>query len=100
MSKMTRMLAVVLALGLVFAACGDDNGGSGFSSEIRNEFMGGCAPEAGNEFCECTLDELEQVYTEEEFIKVGLQAFTSGTDDVPEEMMAAVLACVDKIPTG
>ena len=100
MSKMVRVLAVVLALGLVFAACGDDDGGSGFSDEIRTEFMNGCAPEGGEAFCECTLDELEKVYTEEEFIRVGLEAFTQGNDDPPEEMMTAVLACIDKIPTG
>ena len=95
MSKMLRVLAVVLALGLVFAACG--GGDDGFSDEIRTEFMGGCAPEAGDAFCECTLDELEKTYTEEEFISVGLTAFTSGSDDVPEEMMTAVLSCIDKI---
>ena len=39
----------------------------------------------------------EKTYSEEEFISVGLTAFTSGSDDVPEEMMTAVLSCIDKI---
>ncbi|MCB2223826.1 MAG: hypothetical protein KQH83_06580 [Actinobacteria bacterium] len=96
---MIRVLAAVLVLGLALAACGGGDS-DGFSDEIRDQFMSGCVPGVGEEFCDCALDELEKVYTEDEFMQVGLEAFTSDSDDVPDEVMAAVLACVDKIPSG
>jgi len=97
MSKILRVLALVLALGLITAACG---GSDGYSDEIRSEFMDGCAADGGVEFCECTLDELEKSLSEDEFIQIGLTAFTSGDEEPPEEIMAAVLACIDKIDIG
>ena len=63
MSKMLRLGALVLALTLVLAACGN-----GFSDEIRDEFMASCVPAEGVEFCECTLDGLEKASTTEEFL--------------------------------
>jgi hypothetical protein len=99
MSRIARVVALVLALGLVTVACGDgDNGG--FSDEIRAEFMDGCAADGGVAFCECTLNELEKTLSEAEFIQIGLSAFTDGSEEPPEEIMAAVLACIDEIDIG
>ena len=96
MSKLLRVLALVLVLGLATAACG--GGGGGFSKEVRTEFMSGCEPEAGKAFCECVLGELEKTMTQAEFERMGVDAFAS--DDVPEEVTVAVFGCLDKIEIG
>ena len=91
MSKMLRLGALVLALSLVLTACG-----GGFSDEARNEFMAGCEPGAGTEFCECTLDELEKTISEEDLPQIVENAFTSDFEELPEEFVTAIRICVEK----
>ncbi|MCJ7725707.1 MAG: hypothetical protein MUP76_04890 [Acidimicrobiia bacterium] len=91
MSKMTKLMGTILVLGLLLTACG---GSDGYTDEIRAEFMAGCEPSAGAEFCGCALDEIEKNFSEDEFIQIGLDSFTSGTEEPPEELMAAMAPCL------
>lgn len=91
---MTKLLGTILVLGMLLVACG---GSDGYSDELRAEFMGGCEPSAGAEFCGCALDEIEKNFSEEEFIQIGLESFTSGTEEPPAEMMAAIIPCLELI---
>ena len=84
MSKKLRLGALVLALSLVLTACG-----GGFSDEARNEFMAGCEPGAGTEFCECTI-------SEEDLPQIVENAFTSDFEELPEEFVTAIRICVEK----
>ena len=83
MSKMLRLGALVLALSLVLTACG-----GGFSDEARNEFMAGCEPGAGTEFCECTLDELEKTISEEDWGKAHALDGKPYPKDIAEIMIS------------
>ncbi len=88
MSKMLRLPALVLALSLVLAACG-----GGFSDEIREEFMANCVPAEGIEFCECTLDGLEKAFSTDEFLRLGENAFTDGSEPPPPEFFVIIQTC-------
>lgn len=78
---------------------GSDEVGEGFSEAVRNEFLAGCVPEAGLPFCECTIDALAETLSEAELIDMGMTALDDA-DDVPPEVMAAVLDCVDLVEVG
>lgn len=92
--KIRKLLAIVFAFALIAVACGDDDGGGGgFSSEIREAYLEGCqaeAPSAG--FCECTIDEIEKRFSEEDFIKFAIEA----TEEPPEEFIEIAFACLDE----
>lgn len=101
MSVKLRPLVMLLALALVAGACGDDDGGGdGFSSETRDAYMSGCVEDGNEEFCECTLDELEKVFSESEFEEFALDAAAAGIEEPPEEFMTAITNCIDKIDLG
>ena len=100
MSIKLRALVMLLALALVAGACGDDDGGSGFSSETRDAYMSGCVEDGNEAFCDCTLDELEKVFTEEEFEDFALNAAASGLEEPPEEFMEAITNCIGELDLG
>lgn len=102
MSIKLRTFAVLLAVALVAGACGDDDDGSdsGFSSATRDAYMTGCVEEGNEAFCECTLDELEKVFSEEEFLAFTLDAAGSDLQEPPEEFMTAITACLDQLELG
>jgi hypothetical protein len=101
MSIKLRALVTLLALALVAGACGDDDGGgSGFSSETRDAYMQGCVEDGNEAFCDCTLDELEKVFTEDEFEDFALNAAASGLEEPPEEFMTAITNCLDELDLG
>jgi hypothetical protein len=81
-------------------ACIDELGseevGEGFSEDLRNEFLAGCVPEAGLPFCECTVDALAETLSESELLDLGVTALEGG-EDVPPEVMEAVLGCIDLV---
>jgi hypothetical protein len=95
----TRLRGVVILLVVVLtaAACGDDDGDGGFSQENRDAFLSGCVADGTEAFCECTLDELEKVYTNEEFEEIALDAAAADMTDPPEEFLEAVLVCIDQM---
>ena len=100
MPKLLRVLTLLLAISLVAAACGGDDSGDGFSSSTRDAYLSGCVEDGNEEFCDCTLEELEKVFTESEFEDFALNAAASGLEEPPAEFMNAILACADKIDLG
>jgi hypothetical protein len=92
--KIRKLLAIVFAFGLIAVACGDDDGGGGYSAEIRDAYLEGCEAEApeGN-FCRCTLDEIEKKFSQEEFIRFAIEA----TEDPPEEFIEIAFACLGEL---
>jgi hypothetical protein len=93
--RIRRIAALVFAFALVFVACGDDgDGGGGFSSEIRDSYLAGCESESpGGNFCECTFDEIEKRFSEEEFIRFAIEA----TEEPPEEFLEIAFACLGEL---
>lgn len=94
--KIRKIIAVVFAFALVAGACGDDDGGDGFSSEVRQGYLAGCETEQPTAFCECTIDEIESRFTEEEFIRLAIEA----AEDPPEEFTEIAFACLSKADLG
>ena len=96
--RIRKVIAIVFAFALIAAACGDDDGGGGrFSSEIRDSYLAGCEAESpGGNFCECTMQEIEKRFSEEEFIAFAIEA----TEDAPEEFIEIAFACLDELDLG
>ena len=90
MSSITRALGLILVIGLFAAACGGDGG---YSDQLRDDFMRGCEPAAGTDFCECALAETEKTFTEEEFLDLGV-SFPDQDGQTPAELVAAIEPCL------
>jgi len=90
MPSMTRTLGLILVIGLFAAACAGDGG---YSDQLRDDFMRGCEPAAGTEFCECALAEAEKTFTEEEFLDMGV-SFPDQGGQSPAELEAAIEPCL------
>jgi hypothetical protein len=98
MTKIRKMLAILFAVALIATACGDDDsgGGNGFSSDIVDGYMQGCTTEQSVAFCQCTLDEIEKRFTEEEFIAFAIEA----TEAPPDEFIEIAFACLGEADLG
>jgi hypothetical protein len=84
-----RFIALFFASALVFVACG-----GGFSSEIRDSYLAGCEAESpGGNFCECTFDEIEKRFSEEEFIRFAIES----AEEPPEEFIEVAFACLGEL---
>ena len=96
--RIRKVIAIVFAFAIIAVACGDDDGGGGrFSSEIRDSYLAGCEAESpGGNFCECTMQEIEKRFSEEEFIAFAIEA----TEDAPEEFIEIAFACLDELDLG
>jgi len=64
-----------------------------FSEETRQAFMSYCDEGDDEEFCECTLQELEKVITEVELEESLLNPAGSGQDMLPDWLINAMMAC-------
>lgn len=101
--KIRKIIAIVFALALVVGACGDDDGGNGgdgggqYSQQIRDSYLQGCESSSpGGNFCECSLEEIEKRFTEEEFIRFAIEA----TEEPPEEFLEVAFACLGELDLG
>jgi len=94
--KIRKAVAIVFAFALIAVACGDDDGGNGFSSEIRSSYLEGCQSEQNAAFCECTIDEIEKKFSEEDFIRFAIEA----TEEPPEEFIEIAFACLGEADLG
>ena len=94
--KIRRAVAIVFAFALIAVACGDDDNGGGFSSEIRDGYLEGCGTEQNAEFCECTINEIEKRFSEAEFIRFAIEA----TEEPPEEFIEVAFACLGEADLG
>jgi hypothetical protein len=93
-----RVLVPLLALVLVLGGCGDDDddgGTSGFSDSVRSAYLEGCLEDGNEAFCNCTLDEFEKIYTEDEFEDLATQL--GSPDEAPEEFVEVILSCLDQL---
>lgn len=100
MSKTKRALVALFAVALIATACGDDDGGGGsggYSSSVTDAYMEGCT--SGGQpaaFCQCTLDELEDRFSEEEFVAFAIEA----SEEPPDEFVEIALACIGEADIG
>jgi hypothetical protein len=95
--KIRKAIAIIFAFALIAVACGDDDGGGGgFGSEIRDSYLEGCETAQNSEFCECTIDEIEKRFSEEEFIRFAIEA----TEEPPEEFIEIAFACLGEADLG
>ncbi len=95
MSLRTAVIAVV-TVAMIAVACGDDDTNDGYSEDIRNAYMDGCTDTQNVAFCECTLNELEERYTQEEFFRFAIEA----SDQPPQDLIEISLACIGEAEIG
>jgi hypothetical protein len=80
-------------LEVIIACIGDLDDGSGtFPAEFREGYIEGCTAEGTIEFCTCTLDRFEEIYTLEEFTTVFTQMESEAT--MPPEVEAILTECI------
>jgi len=75
-------------------------GGNEFSAFVRQGFLAGCLAEEGatEEYCECSLREIEATFTEEEFTAMSLAMLTDDvSDEDMERLTAAALRCLSYV---
>ena len=71
--------------------------GEAYPAEVVAAYMGGCLDsEAGEEYCQCTIDEFQRVLTVQEF-EAASERFDAG--DTPEVFFDVVAACLSEIDT-
>ncbi len=108
---MRRMAMILIAMAMLATACSDDSPASetiGFGSEsgsgsgaqystfIRDSYLEGCGTEQNRAFCECTLTELELIFSETEFIRFAIES----TEEMPDEALEIAFACIDEMEFG
>ena len=97
--RFRMIVAALMSLVLFAAACGDDDsgtGGDGYSSQIRDSYIDGCMTEQNRAFCECTMSEIEQRWSEDEFIRFAIET----TEETPEEFVEIAFACLGEADLG
>lgn len=92
MNKRATAIAVLVVAAL--GACGDDDTSTsaGFSATTRSRYMEGCTSSQTEEFCACTLSELEERFTEEEFMRFAIEA----TEEAPQDLIEVSIACISE----
>jgi hypothetical protein len=89
MTNRARIPAALVALILLAAACGGD----GLTEQQRDEFLEGCTPAAGEAFCECALEQVEETFTSREFADMGA-SFPDDRGEAPAELESAIAPCL------
>jgi hypothetical protein len=69
-----------------------DDGSGAFPAEFREGYIEGCAAEATVEFCTCTLDRFEEIYSLEEFTTIFTEMESSGS--MPAEVEEILTDCI------
>lgn len=90
-----KVIAAVFAFALLAVACGDD-GDRRFSSGIRDSYLEGCQEAQSAEFCECTIQEIEELFSEAEFIQFAIEQ----TEEPPTEFIEVAIACIGEADIG
>lgn len=93
---MRMRLMVILAVAVLGACGGNDTTSTGFSATTRSRYMEGCTSSQSEAFCQCTLNELENRFTEEEFMRFAIDA----SEQPPDELIEVSLACLADAELG
>jgi hypothetical protein len=112
---MRRLLVLVLALGMIAAACGDDDAvttttgaaattttaatGEAYPAEMVDAYMEGCIPDGGEDLCRCTIEQYQTRLTFEEFVDYSTTTPDLGTDPLSLEIIEIYLRTVDTTGT-
>ena len=92
-----RSLLMSLLAVVALSACGGDGNGDHYSQAVRDLYLEGCGGNSNEAFCECTLNELENRFTEDEFIAFSIEA----SEEPPQEFVDISLACLGEFdPEG
>lgn len=94
--RLRTALIALVTVATIAAACGDDDTNDGYSESTRDAYMEGCTDQQSVAFCECTLNELEERYTEEEFFRFAIEA----SDAPPQDLVEISLACIAEADLG
>ena len=110
-TNVRRMAMILIAMTMLVAACSDDapatatvgfgsdsgsDSGDPYSTFIRDSYLEGCGTEQNLAFCECTLTELEQIFSEDEFIRFAIES----TEEMPSEAIEVAIACIGDLDLG
>ena len=90
MTNRALIPAALIALSLLAGACGGDDG---LTERQRADFLDGCTPAAGEAFCECALEQVEETFTGSEFGDMGV-SFPDDRGEAPAELEAAIAPCL------
>ena len=93
---MRMRLMVILAVAVLGACGGTDTTSTGFSATTRSRYMEGCTSSQSEAFCQCTLDELENRFTEAEFMRFAIDA----SEEPPDALIEVSLACLAEAELG
>ena len=102
---MKRSLTTALTVAtFALAACGGDDGGGGggegndYPPQAEENFMKACTsqPQATQEYCQCTFDEITANVSFEDFQEAEQQIGSGGLEDAPQETRDAFQAAVEK----
>ena len=110
-------IAVFIALALLVTACGDDDGGvltpttadaptttraagggERFDEFTRSAYLEGCREDGNDAFCECTLEEFETLYNQDEFERLALEL--DDPSQLPDEFTSVIFGCLDEFDDG
>jgi hypothetical protein len=94
-SNRLRGLVLIVLLAVVGAGCGDEDPTRGFSEEVRAGYMEGCLQSGNRSFCDCTLEEFEQTFSQAEFERLALGF--AGDEPPPQEFLDVITACLEQI---
>jgi hypothetical protein len=91
------LIVLVGATLFLAAACGGDDdsatsGASGYTSEVRANFMSTCAPQADENTCGCVFDKIKETIPFDEFKKLDQGGFSSQSE-LPDDFMNAITEC-------
>ena len=91
----SKLIALAGATLFLAGACGGDEP-SGYSSEVREDFVSNCAAGGGQEaedLCGCTYDAIEETLPFDEFREADERLADDPTADVPAEVTDAMTEC-------
>ncbi len=96
-SAVARVIAVVVVLGGLVAACGDDSGPDAFTAAVHDGVLEGCAEDDSDddvvEVCECTYDTLTDDLSFEEFARIE-NRLAQGEERLPDQLVDAIRDCI------
>ncbi len=91
MLRLIAVLATVLALGV--ASCGGEEGAQQYPPSVTQNFMDACTAQgASQQYCACTLDEIQKEFSLEEYTRLEIQMLNTG--EIPPEFAAAIAKCL------